>query len=121
MNRIAVFGGAFDPPHVGHLSIVSALINSALSSEVWFVPTGDIRDKPACAPSAQRTKMLQIFIEENFKSDAAVRLNLCQMEGSSPGSYTIDLMRHLRGLHPDHEFSFVIGSDLLKDLPRWKE
>ncbi|MBN8548067.1 MAG: nicotinate-nicotinamide nucleotide adenylyltransferase [Deltaproteobacteria bacterium] len=121
MKRIAVFGGAFDPPPVGHLSNASAVLNSNLVDQVWFVPTGDVRDKPATALSQHRIAMMEAFVAENFKNDSAVRLELSQIKSPTPGSYTVDLMTRLREGNVGIEFLFVIGSELVRDLPSWKD
>lgn len=121
MKRIAIFGGAFDPPHVGHLSNISAVLNSDSAEEVWLVPSGDVRDKPATVLAAHRVKMLELYVQENFKDDSAVRLELSQIRENAPGSYTVELMANLRRVHPNVEFVFVIGSELVKDLPKWRE
>jgi nicotinate-nucleotide adenylyltransferase len=121
MKRVCIFGGAFDPPHIGHLGIISTLLNTGAADEVWLVPTGDRGDKSIRVEAAHRKAMLELFLSENFAGDSAVRLELCQLNQSLAGSYTVDLMAHLRHSHPQDEFRFVIGSDLLKDLPLWKE
>lgn len=121
MRNIAIFGGAFDPPHIGHLSNISAVLNSALVDEVWLVPSGDIRDKPSTAKAAHRVKMLELFLQENFKDDSAVRLDISQIRDNAPGSFTIDLMTYFRRSHAKDNFFFIIGTELVKDLPQWKE
>jgi nicotinate-nucleotide adenylyltransferase len=121
MIRTAVFGGSFDPPHVGHLGIVSTVLNSGLADQFWIVPTGDIREKTLVVPAEDRARMVELLVEENFGKNAAVRLDRCQIDGSFPGSYTVDLMEHLQQKNPGHEFYFVIGTDLVQDLPQWKD
>lgn len=121
MKRVCIFGGAFDPPHIGHLGIISTLLNAGAAEEVWLVPTGDRGDKSIRVAAEHRKAMLELFLDENFSGDKAVRLELCQLDQTLASSYTVDLMAHLRQCHPQNEFRFVIGSDLLKDLPLWRE
>ena len=121
MKRIALFGGAFDPPHIGHRGAIRSILAANAASEVWLIPTGDRHDKTVRATAPQRVAMLEAFLQENFSNETRVRLDLCQVRGLIGGSYTIDLLRYFKSLHPDSSFLFVIGSDLIPQLPSWKE
>lgn len=120
-KRIGLFGGAFDPPHLGHLTAITLLLNSAQVDEVWLVPVGDDRgDKPPAAPAVARGKMVELMLQESFPGCRQVRLNTVQLEGKLPGSFTIDLWDRMRSDYPRCEFYFVTGADNLKFLSAWK-
>lgn len=117
-RSIALFGGAFDPPHLGHVSAVKLLQKSGIFDEVWLVPSGDRKDKSSSAPASARIEMLKLLIEECFQNDSTVKLFTLQAEAKVP-SHTIGLLDYLKSHEPDSEFTVVIGHELLKDLPQW--
>ena len=121
-KNIALFGGAFDPPHNGHIRLARAVVSSSHFDEFWFVPAGDSRyDKEAHEFATHRVAMLNIAIQEEFGLESHVKVEAAQAEEKLPGSYTIDLVRYLRTLHPSYLFSFVLGSDRIESLPEWKD
>jgi len=121
-RAIAIFGGAFDPPHLGHALIVGNILNSGMVDGVWLVPVGDERvDKAPVARAEDRRKMTEALIQDCFTHDSRVRLETIQLDGTLAGSYTIDLMRALRKAHPDCDFMFVIGSDNVTQIEDWKD
>ena len=120
-KNIAVFGGAFDPPHLGHATVISNILDSNLADEVWIVPVGDDRiDKPTRTPGPIRARMVEAMIAEVFAVDAPLKLDTVQLDGKLPGSYTIDLLDHFEARHPDLRFSFVIGQDNVVQLSSWR-
>ena len=121
VKRVALFGGAFDPPHNGHVLIITALLNSRLVDQIWVVPVGDGRaDKRTAACAAARRRMVEAMLQEFFGDGESVLINPIQLEGKLPGSYTVDLLDEMQRLHPRISFSFVIGADNLKQIPSWK-
>jgi len=121
MARIALFGGNFDPPTVGHALVIRGVLDAHLADEVWVVPVGDDRyDRRLTAAGVHRRRMVEILLAAEFPTDP-VRLEPIQLEGGSPGSATIDLVRALRIRHPADEFLFIIGSDNLPAVVGWRE
>jgi nicotinate-nucleotide adenylyltransferase len=116
--RIGVFGGAFDPVHLGHLIVAEQSREQANLDQVWFVPAArppHKQDQPL-APFAQRVEMLGLALA----GQPAFRID--ELEKDRPGlSYTADTLEELRRRHPDHEWALIIGSDCLPDLPHWHE
>lgn len=119
--KTAIFGGAFDPPHVGHQGAIRAILDSALAQHIWLTPSGDRDDKSVRAGSTHRVAMLELILRDYFADDSAVSIERCQVDGQVTGSYTIDLMRFFRGKYPQRSFSFIIGSDLISQLESWKD
>ena len=131
--QIALFGGAFDPPHLGHQQIAESLISQKIVDEVWFVPTG-VHDFGKNMTSAEhRVAMLKLMIDGKSGSGAKTSENLAEDKVSkSPKtrvedcelkrkgvSYSIDTLNQLSAEYPEHEFSWVIGSDNLESFHLW--
>jgi ADP-ribose pyrophosphatase len=119
MKRIALYGGSFDPPHLGHVITITAVFNSKLADEIWLVPTGLARDKELRASAEERKTMIGIMLSTMFGSKVPVYLNATQIDRSWVVSTTSDLMQEMESLYPDCTFNFVIGSDLVSGIPHW--
>jgi nicotinate-nucleotide adenylyltransferase len=107
--KIALLGGAFNPPHIGHLLIAQQVLDFGGMDEVWFLPNyGQIPPKPV-APVVDRLAMTKLL--------ALPRTSVCtlEIENKLDGD-TINLLPHLP---KEHEFSFIIGSDQLPTFHLW--
>jgi nicotinate-nucleotide adenylyltransferase len=120
MKKIGLFGGAFDPPHLGHIYHLNALLRCATLDEIWVVPAGERVDKTYAAPQAKRLDMIRSALNEFFPNDGRLLLKTLQMENHAP-STTIGLLDTVKQIDPHSEFWVVIGHELLQDLPRWVE
>jgi len=112
--RIGVFGGTFDPVHVGHLAIALAALESVPLERVLFVPArrSPLKDRDPVASVADRVAMLQAAIA------GEPRFALSRVELERDGvSYTVDT---LEALKPQGELFLILGSDALADLARWR-
>ena len=112
--RIGVFGGTFDPVHVGHLAIALAALESVPLDRVLFVPArrSPLKDRDPVASVADRVAMLQAAIA------GEPRFALSRVELERDGvSYTVDT---LEALKPQGELFLILGSDALADLARWR-
>jgi nicotinate (nicotinamide) nucleotide adenylyltransferase len=117
-RRVGVFGGTFDPVHVGHLAAAEAAREAASLDEVWFVPAGVPPHKPEgpVASAGDRLTMVRLAVSDHPAFRA------CAVEVERPGpSYTVDTLRALAAAHPDHRWHCILGSDSLLDLDGWKE
>ena len=117
MVKRGVFGGSFDPVHVGHLLVAESVREAAGLDEVIFVPAGRPWMKPeqALAPASDRWAMVLLAIGQNDRFSAS-RVDL-DREGPS---YAVDTMRDLVRGSGDEQF-FIMGADALKALPEWRE
>lgn len=119
-HRIALLGGAFDPPHCGHLMIASQVLRSGDFDQLWFIPTGDDRyDRVPHANAVHRREMLSLALRP-FQPDQ-VKIVADQIDGKLPGSYTIDLIQSLKRADPQTEFLFIVGADRVLSLPEWRD
>src|SRR4051812_40164046 len=128
-RRIGVFGGTFDPVHLGHLILAEQCRESGRLDEVWFVPSGNNPFKPDRLKSfEQRVEMVELAIAGHpaFKVDKVEMEMLEQWRHDRPGeplppTYTYEVLADLRRRHPDDELYLLIGSDALEELPKWRE
>lgn len=111
--QIALFGGAFDPPHLGHQQVAQALLTNNIVDEVWFVPVKHHPfSKPLRASDQQRIEMLQLMLEEKMRIET--------YELTSPEvSYAYYTLEALAQQYPQHTFSWVLGSDNLQAFHKW--
>jgi nicotinate-nucleotide adenylyltransferase len=117
----ALFGGSFDPIHLGHMFVVNQLLNAKDVDEIWIVPTGDRPDKPNAMPIDVRLEMARLAIAEYFADVPRIWVKDIHREDVLGGVGTIDLVRYCRREIPEREFGVVIGSELVQDLKNWKK
>ena len=114
--RVAVLGGSFDPPTLAHIQI--AEFCSTVYDEVWVVPCGTRTDKKHRSSAQNRLEMTRLAFEPLCKEQPGVWVNDVEIRhGSMIMSYF--LMEQFKKDHPERDFFFVIGSDLLPDLRKW--
>jgi len=116
--RIGIFGGSFDPVHIGHLLVAETVREQVGLDKVLFIPAFQSPLKLDYPPIAGRARleMLQLAVggNPNFEVD--------DRELTRGGvSYTVDTLRGLQLEKPDVEWFLVMGADSLVDLGRWKE
>lgn len=119
-KRIALYGGAFDPIHNGHLATIALILNSGAADEVLVIPSGDRPDKPNTIAAQHRMELSRLAIAEAFGSDPAVMVSDLQASGSL-GFASIELLDYFKNKQPDAELLLVVGAELLRDLAGWKE
>ncbi|WP_431798758.1 nicotinate-nucleotide adenylyltransferase [Halobacillus andaensis] len=113
--KIGLLGGTFDPPHLGHLIIAEHVLEAMGLEEVWFVPSHVPPHKQKSVISADiRLKMVEKAIDTNPR----FRVSSIELEREGK-SYTIDTLKQLIKQFPAHEFSFIIGGDMVDYLDRW--
>lgn len=117
MKNIAIYGGAFDPIHNGHVAIIQELKKIKEMDEVWIMPTRVSRWKNDAAPSSLRLKCINKVIED-FDN---VHLKTNEIESNKEVIYTIDTIEELHREYNDVNFYFVIGYDQLAKLDKWKD
>ncbi len=117
-QRIGILGGTFNPVHVGHLLIAQDALEQAGLDQVIFIPSAKPPHKaaPDLASPRQRWHMLQLALAGN------PRFTADDVELRRGGkSYSIDTVVELQRRQPRAEFFFIIGSDSVQELHRWKE
>ncbi|MGI8825570.1 MAG: nicotinate-nucleotide adenylyltransferase [Chloroflexota bacterium] len=119
MRSVGVFGGTFDPIHIGHLAAVEDAAHTLSLERVLFVPNRQPPHKVGkpVSPAADRVAMVTRAIADN----PLFELSLVEQEREGP-SHIIDTMRRLKGdAAEDVRMVFLVGCDALRDLHRWYE
>lgn len=119
MKKIAIYGGSFDPIHVGHLTTALYVKATQDVDEVWFEPVYK-------HPSG---KQLQTSFHDriNMASDAILDFHFWARvmwhEEKNLSGKTIDLIRYLKATYPteNYKFKLIVGSDVIYSLDQWKE
>lgn len=114
---IAVFGGAFDPFHNGHVAAIKLLLAVPTIDRVLVVPSGDRPDKQGVSLAADRFEMTRRGVGAAFAHNPRVVVSDVQSRGEV-GFSTIDLVTYVQK-HFGKQAGVVIGSELLKDLAMW--
>jgi nicotinate-nucleotide adenylyltransferase len=113
----ALFGGSFDPVHMGHL-IVAEVAAETLGMPVRFVPARAQPFKQAThgATPEQRAEMLDLAVAGN------PRFSVERIELQLPApSYTVRTLQALAEREPGNRFALLLGADAARDLPQWAE
>jgi nicotinate-nucleotide adenylyltransferase len=118
-TTLAIFGGAFDPFHKGHASVIAHLLASPGIDRVVVVPSGDRPDKKNGSRATDRLVMTQRGVSECFPGEPRIEVSAIQVSGHV-GFGTIDLAEYYEK-DPRVRVLFVIGQELVKDLPQWKD
>jgi nicotinate-nucleotide adenylyltransferase len=115
--RIGIFGGTFDPVHVGHLVMAEQCREQGRLDEVWFVPAARPPHKAEhdITPFDRRVEMLSLAIAGH----PAFRINELERHRAGP-SFTVDTVEELQQQHPGNDLHWILGSDSLYDLPGWR-
>jgi len=115
--RTGVFGGSFDPPHVGHLIVAQDVVESLGLDRLLLVPAARSPHKEAEAPAPAdfRVRMLEAAVGDHPK------LEVSRIEVERGGtSYTVDTLQALRQASPADELFLLIGADQLRAFAAWR-
>ncbi len=115
-ERIGIFGGTFDPPHLGHLILASeARAQLNLTRLLWVLtPTPPHKLSQFISSIEDRLAMLKLALD----NDPAFELSTTEMERPGP-HYTLDTLQVLADIHPEADLILLLGGDSLRDLPTW--
>lgn len=116
--NIGIFGGTFDPPHLGHLILAERCREEANLDEVWFLVSYAPPHKQGQAITRfeQRCEMVTLATT----GQPAFRVEPVEKE-LPPPSYTARTLAELQHRHPQHTFALIVGGDSVHDLPTWYE
>lgn len=118
MKRIGLFGGSFDPVHIGHLLVAQAACEEIALDRLFFIPAAQSPFKPALAPApdSMRLRMLRLALAGKPKYEVDPQ------ELTRGGiSYSIDTVRDYNRRFPGVELMYLIGADHVPTLPKWRE
>ena len=114
--RIALFGGSFNPPHLGHELAALYVLETADVDELWFVPTFKHPFEKALEPFEDRLAMCELA-----RAALGARARASPTSSASSATRAARCARCARceARHPEHRFSLVIGADLVAETDSW--
>ena len=118
MQRIGLFGGTFDPVHLGHLLVAQAAREELELERLFFIPAAQSPFKPDSSPtsSAERLRLLRLALAG--KSWCEIDEQELQRGGVS---YTINTLRDFHQRFPGAKIFYLIGGDHVQKLPAWRD
>jgi nicotinate-nucleotide adenylyltransferase len=118
MQRIGLFGGSFDPVHLGHLLVAQAAREELNLDRLYFIPAAQSPFKPECqpTPATERLRLLRL---------ALVGKTWCEIDEQELRrggvSFTIDTLRDYAARFAGAQLYYLIGSDHVAQLPKWRD
>jgi nicotinate-nucleotide adenylyltransferase len=116
--RLGLLGGTFNPPHVGHLVCAQEAWAQLGLDEVLLVPvhTPPHKEAPDDPGVEARVELCELAVAGD------PRLGVSRVDADVPGaSWTVDTLKRLHARHPEHALTFIVGGDMARSLPSWRE
>src|SRR4030042_3230991 len=113
--HITLFGGSFNPPHLGHVVVIEQAFELIPKlDELWLLPDyqHSFAKNMSLIEASHRLAMTKMLEREK------VRTETCAIDHKMSGS-TIEQLTYLQKTHPNHTFSFLMGNDNLKSFTKW--
>jgi nicotinate-nucleotide adenylyltransferase len=116
-RRLSIFGGTFDPPHVGHVLAAHYVLMTSRTERIFVVPCAEHPFGKEQAAFEHRLAMCRLACQSLGEA-----VEVLDIEGRRRGpSYTIDTIRELRRQHPEARLELIVGSDIPPEFPKWKD
>ena len=118
MARLGLLGGTFNPPHIGHLVCAQEAWSQLGLDEVLLVPvhTPPHKEAPDDPGVETRVELCELAVAGD------PRLGVSRVDADVPGaSWTVDTLGRLHERHPEHALTFIVGGDMARSLPSWRE
>jgi nicotinate-nucleotide adenylyltransferase len=118
MGDIGILGGTFNPPHMGHLVMAQEALDQLDLDRVVFMPVAvpphkEAREDPGAAARLELCR-LAVAHDERFQ------VSTLEIERGG-ASFTVDTLRELHDVEPEHDLTFIVGGDMAQSLPAWRE
>jgi nicotinate-nucleotide adenylyltransferase len=121
LARLGLYGGTFDPIHIGHMHVITQLLRRDIVDRIIIFPAGQprLRDNEPVATGAQRRAMCEAAVSD-LPADISslVEVNPIEILRQGP-SYTIDTVEAVAQTYPDDSLHLIIGSDAYAKLEQW--
>ena len=121
MARLGLYGGTFDPIHIGHMHVITQLLRRDVVDRIIIFPAGQprLRDNEPVATGAERRAMCEAAVAD-LPADISslVEVNPIEILRQGP-SYTIDTVEAVAQTYPDDSLHLIIGSDAYAKLDQW--
>lgn len=121
MSRVGIYGGTFDPIHLGHLRVITQLFEKDLVDHLLVVPAGEplLRDHAPIASAQQRRAMCQLALADLPQEIASkVQVNPIEILRTGP-SYAIDTVEAVAQNYPNDSILLIVGQDAAEKLDQW--
>ncbi|HIZ70268.1 MAG TPA: nicotinate-nucleotide adenylyltransferase [Candidatus Atopostipes pullistercoris] len=116
-EKVGILGGTYNPPHMGHLVMADQVMDQLDLDKILFMPTAQPPHSSVekkTISSDIRVEMLKLAIQDHPAFD----MELYEVKAGGK-NYTYDTMKALIDLYPAVDFYFIIGGDMISDLPTW--
>jgi nicotinate-nucleotide adenylyltransferase len=121
-NSVLLFGGSFDPPHLGHKAMLLHVLKTLSISKVIILPC-NIQPLKAkeFSPAADRLSMCKIQFADPDSLSRNLELTVSDYEIKKKGlSYTVDTVKYFKELYPEARIYVLMGEDSFLDIEKWK-
>lgn len=121
MARLGLYGGTFDPIHLGHLHLITQVLKANLVDRIILFPAGapQLRSAQPQATGQQRRQMCELAISDLAKDLAdLVEVNPIEILRQGP-SYTIDTVEAIKATYPMDQLFLIIGTDAFAKIDQW--
>lgn len=117
MRKLGLFGGTFDPIHIGHIKLAERVLREFSLDEIVFIPAGNPPHKTdrKTADKAHRFNMVQLAV----KDFPEFSVSDFEMRNDKP-NYSYITISYFKEKYPNDEIYFIIGGDSFRDFPKWK-
>lgn len=115
--KVGIFGGSFDPVHIGHVNLAKYVLDHTDLDEVWLMvsPRNPLKDHGPIATDRQRLEMARLAVKD------IPGLQVSDFEFHLPiPSYTYKTLTELKKSYPEHDFRLIIGGDNWASIEKWK-
>ena len=118
VEKIGILGGTFDPIHNGHLKYAKEAADRYGLDRVFFIPTGNPPHKVTYLVTAAKRRLAMVKAATECDSRFETKSYEVDREGET---YTVETLREIKKDYPDAELYYLIGTDVLMNLIKWKE
>ena len=117
MKKIGLFGGTFDPPHIGHTALARAVLEKFSLDKIIFIPAGNPPHKTdkKVTDKNHRYEMIRLATVGNPQ----FLISDFDIKNEKP-NYSYITIEHFKCEYPDDEIFFIVGADSYRDFPKWK-
>ncbi len=115
--RLGLYGGSFDPVHLGHLLVAQAAREELKLTRLFFIPAAQSPFKPGSEPAAATARLRLLRLALAGRTDYEIDTQEVQRGGVS---YSIDTVRDYAARFPLAELFYLIGADHIAQLPKWR-
>jgi nicotinate-nucleotide adenylyltransferase len=114
-NRIGLFGGSFNPPHIGHRMVSRQVMRRLNLDAIWWLvsPGNPLKNNSNLAPLAERVKKARDLI-------TLPNVYVTGFEAKHGFSYSFESLKYLKSILPSRKFVWIMGSDNLKSFHEWQ-